>query len=928
MNRRAKTPPKALGWASPAAGAAAEMLKKRSKSFGKAAKTLAQADVSAPQHAELVHALRVASRRAEAAIDAFADLGDQALMKRFRKRVDQVRREAGLVRDLDVQASLLRRVVERDAPRLSKAARARAAALAEQCQQRRLRAAKRLRRELAARTLERVDKAWGKALDSIVETPAPVLRDHAAAVLGQLMQRVSEAAVKDIGRIKRLHELRVAVKALRYGLEVFDPWCSAEFRVQAATQFAAMQDALGEVNDADVLVRHLREHTDQEEDPTASAEIARLLEVELTRRDRAHHAFLKTWEKFEPAGLVESIRAELVRGSDTRDTAGASWASIVELKPARAGEAHQPASVAHAESTKNHGKRQRIAAIDVGTNSIRLIVAEVGEDGGYRVLDDEKELTRLGRGLHESGELHPDAIEHSAATIANMKAIASGYGASIVQAVATAAAREATNAARLVKVVRERAGLELRIISGDEEAMLAFRSASRAFDLASQPSMVMDIGGGSTEIILSAPPVGASSERRSGVIERVYSLPLGAVRLTEMFGGPEKAAGKRFKAMRAHAAEVLRKSIGRPPMIPSICVGTGGTITTLAAIVHERGGQGGGLFSGSVQGADIARADLKHIIERLRSMSLKDRTKVPGLPPERADIILAGLVVADEVLKRFAVNRLRAHEGGIRDGLLLSMVAERSGTNVPPEHADPLRGVRRFARACAYEESHSEHVTKLALTIFDQLAKAGAAPLRVELTPRLRQILEAASVLHDVGYLISYSQHHKHSYHLIVHADLPGWSNQEVQIIANVARYHRSSEPKTKHKPFSDLSSESQAVVRILAGILRVADGLDRTHSQAISEVGVEWRRSGGVVLRVRSHAEPGVDLWGAERKGGLLREVLGSPISLVWEGLPGDDRGSENPKIGVGETLEVRRDATTQSGRNGRKSEMIKRKP
>jgi exopolyphosphatase / guanosine-5'-triphosphate,3'-diphosphate pyrophosphatase len=205
---------------------------------------------------------------------------------------------------------------------------------------------------------------------------------------------------------------------------------------------------------------------------------------------------------------------------------------------------------------------------------------------------------------------------------------------------------------------------------------------------------------------------------------------------------------------------------------------------------------------------------------------------------------------------------------------------------------------------------------------------AGVTPLGIQLDDRHRQLLEAAAVLHDVGYLISYASHHKHSFHLIMHADLPGWSNQEVQTIANVARYHRAAEPKPKHQPFAELDAQGQAIVRVLSGILRVADGLDRTHSQSISHIKLDWGKSGAVTIRVSAAEQPSVDLWGSERKSGLFAKVLGKTVAYEWKGFSGSSKGSENVEKVVGKTLELHPTSASKNGLPERKKSIKGRKP
>jgi exopolyphosphatase/guanosine-5'-triphosphate,3'-diphosphate pyrophosphatase len=277
-----------------------------------------------------------------------------------------------------------------------------------------------------------------------------------------------------------------------------------------------------------------------------------------------------------------------------------------------------------------------------------------------------------------------------------------------------------------------------------------------------------------------------------------------------------------------------------------------------------------------------------HLLDHLRSLSPKARSRIPGLSPERADIIVAGVAIVDAVMQRLKVNTLRVHDRGIRDGLILGMVRElhparTSGQARPP---DRMTAVRQFAKSCNYEQAHSEHVAGLALQVFDQLATQipeghSKEPWR---TPFGRELLEAAGVLHDVGYRINYAKHHKHSYHMIVHSDLPGFTHREIELIANIARYHRRANPKNSHRAFARLPESDQELVRRLAAILRIVDGLDRAHAQVVRSVRVETCRS-VVNFLVHADAEPAVDMWGADRKSGLFEKVFELKPKFEWTG-------------------------------------------
>jgi exopolyphosphatase/guanosine-5'-triphosphate,3'-diphosphate pyrophosphatase len=504
---------------------------------------------------------------------------------------------------------------------------------------------------------------------------------------------------------------------------------------------------------------------------------------------------------------------------------------------------------------------QRIAAIDVGTNSIRLIVAEAFPDGTYRVLDDEKETTRLGQGLAATGAMSTLAMQQAVEALSRMQRIAQGFHVQRLRAIGTCAVREAVNRDFFLELVRDRAGLVIEPISPDEEARLAWLSAARAFPLNSQPAAVVDLGGGSVEALLSL----------AGVIERVYSLPLGAVRLTEEFGGPERCASDRFDAMCRAIRKRLQQEIGQPPFVPQLMIGTGGTFTSLANIALARSrSSGDGRPHAGVRGFEMNRSDVRHLRDYLRDLPLRTRGRVPGLSPDRSDIIVAGASVVERIMKYLHVNRLVIHDGGVRDGLLLTMVAQI----YPPsreESPDRLRSVRQFAAACGYEERHANHVAKLAGQLFDQLA--ARLPGRWA-DPANRQILQAAALLCDIGYLINYSKHHRHSYHLIVHSDLAGFTPREIELIATVARYHRRAAPKKKHPEFGLLSRGEQQLVKRLAAILRIADGLDRQRMQNIRRVSLSIRKR-TAFFRLEADDDPAIDAWGAVQKSWLFTKVF-----------------------------------------------------
>lgn len=451
-----------------------------------------------------------------------------------------------------------------------------------------------------------------------------------------------------------------------------------------------------------------------------------------------------------------------------------------------------------------------------------------------------------------------DALE----VVGRMTTLARQLGAERVEAVATSAVRDTSNGQLFLDLVREECGLAVRVLDGEDEARLSFRSALAHFELGKGRAVVLDIGGGSLEIALSA----------DGLLERLISLPLGALRLTEEFL-PGKIKRSRVKKLRRKVRRALARKLPVRNWHGATVIGSGGTCTNIAEMYLARRGLH---MAETVQGMKVPCAEIERMLDTLVDLGSEERAKVPGLNPARADIIVAGICVIAEVLERLDSQELTVSSYGIREGLLLETARVR------PTIADPgdarLRSVTQLAERSHYEELHSKHVQTLTLQIFDQIGE------RLGCEPAERALLSDAALLHDIGYHINYEDHHKHSYHLISHADLLGMSPVEQVIVANVARYHRGPRPKKKHRNYSGLDKPSRQVVKRLSAILRVADGFDRGHSAAVDQIRVEWTND-ALVLRATPSA-PGRDiqleLWGADRKSGLLSKVTGTPVTIA----------------------------------------------
>lgn len=852
-----------------------------------------------------VHQLRVSTRRAGAALDIFSDPLSDKRRRKAKKTLRELRRAAGCARDCDVHAALFGSLKDEVLSEAAHAARDAALAVLE------------AERDIATERLldvakeippSKVKRRRTKLVESLSDADLPAdvtVADAAADTLPEIIDAVRSLAHSHNGEAAGLHALRIACKRMRYASEVFAPCMGGSFNEDLYPRLKEVQERLGRINDAHMarlrLERILVDLTqaeeavasepgedghDEETTTLVESGLRELIERFAREEEAARVDFLRWWESVHGDDFLEPFSRAIPR------------AKTVELKPSVA-EPAAPVGAVEADpdsatlddgahdhhepeldgpSAPRFGSR-RLAAIDVGTNSIRVIVAEAFADGQYRVLDDEKEIARLGNGMTTTGRLDDASIEKAILAIDRMKRIAAGYGAGYIRAVGTAAVRDAENGQELVDRVLDRTGIRVEVISPEDEAQLAFKSVSAAFDLSSFPSVIADIGGGSAEVVLCS----------GGLIEQVYPIPLGAVRLTEMFGGPELSAGERFSAMNAFIREQLDRYFADAAIDPELLIGAGGTFEALAKLSMGRFEPTPGAL---IRGYDMQRSEVKRLLDRLRSLSVKDRAKLPGISPNRAEIVVAGAALVLALMKRLTVDRLRVHDGGIRDGLLLTMVEEMfpqdSGSGQAPgeDPKDPMRSVRRFSQVCNYERRHCAHVSRLALQLFDQMVRDHGLVFPGWATDRSRVLLHAAALLHDIGYHIDYKKHHLHGYHLIMHSALRGFSRREIEVIAQVARYHRKSTPKLKHKPFAKLNAEDRAIVRTLSAILRVADGLDRTHMRLVKSISL--RIEGAEAhFELQAESDPAVDVWGAERKADLWQKVFSLTPVFRWANAP-----------------------------------------
>lgn len=841
----------------------------------------------ADEDVEHVHRLRVATRRATAAVRHFAPFCDPRHARRMRKWLRSVRAAAATARTLDVHAT----VFAENAAAAEGAARKAFTALlhyVRECRAdaqhaiveldhpRRLRKLSRRRRRLLRPLRVPEPRPPAVTFDAIAARtrPAYTLSELAGHTLPAAVQAVRAHTPNGLRDPEVLHALRLAGKRLRYGLEIFAGCFPPEFRDEQYPRIEQMQERLGAVNDVHEIVLRIDEFAEQADEETHAAlqgvspAFARLRSRFVGERDRLQSEFLRWWASDDCAAVFESVAA-LIR----------TWCvthRIHRPPPAPPPPADRNREAAAATAGAAAARHHRVAAIDVGTNSLRLVVAESDPTVRFRVIEDVKQATRLGAGLYLTGRLADEAMARTLAALQHMRRVAEGYHVERIRAVGTSAVREAANGDAFVEQAELRAGIRVEVIDAEHEARLAFCSVANTFDLDDRRCGIVDLGGGSTELVISA----------GGVIDAVHKLPLGAVRLTETHGRKGNRGKYRFGEMRRGVDQIIRSTVGAPPYPLELLIGTGGTFTSLARVSILRGSAPGaaGRFPFAVRGYELPHAEVREILGWLRRMPLEERRRVPGLSSQRAEIFVAGICIIERLMRFLGVATLRVHDGGIRDGLLSEMIDELGAAPTRPPYftRSALAAVRAFARRSRYEKDHSEHVTRLAVRIFDQLAAALPDASGAWATREARDLLQAAGVLHDVGMLVAWEDHNRHSYDMIVHADLPLYSRRELEIIANVARYHRGGGPKASHANLRRLGNDDQRLVAHLAGILRIADGLDRLHVQNVTDV-IVTAEPDAVRFEVRAAEAPRTNLRYARRKADVFESAFHAQVLLAW---------------------------------------------
>jgi len=502
----------------------------------------------------------------------------------------------------------------------------------------------------------------------------------------------------------------------------------------------------------------------------------------------------------------------------------------------------------------------RVAAIDVGSNAIRYVIAEVSRGGVYLELESERIPVRLGTDVFTRERmLGAASIEAATAALTRIRRRMDDLGIAHYRAVATSAVRESQNGGELVERVRRVSGIHLETISGSEEAQLIWLAVRDRVELGSDRWFLMDLGGGSVEV---------SVVDREGILWS-ESHTLGAVRLLQAFkedGSPLQ--GEAYDDLLERYVHMLKIPRAAEEWQPRGLIATGGNIDALAELAGApRDPQGIGV---------LPLTDLRCIRERLADLDVAERIRQFGLRDDRADVIVPAAVVYERVAELARAPEILVPRVGLKEGLVLDLVEElRSHTAHSDRREREIQAAALIlGRRFQFDETHARQVTRLALLLFDELA------LEHGLGEQDRKLLLAGALLHDVGQYLSYRRHHKHSMYLIANSELPGLTPHDIQLVALLARYHRRSEPRPAHPGYAELSEGDRERVRKLAAILRVADALDREHLSRVKSLRVR-RELDRLVLEVESQGKMALEAWALRKKGKLFESVYGGRLEL-----------------------------------------------
>ena len=505
----------------------------------------------------------------------------------------------------------------------------------------------------------------------------------------------------------------------------------------------------------------------------------------------------------------------------------------------------------------------RLAAIDIGTNSVHMIVVRVRPDFSFEVVDREKEMVRLGAGGLDGKKMTPESMTAALQALSKFQRLATSHQVDEILAVATSATREAENGGAFLKAIERKTGIRARLITGTEEARLIHLAAVYGVDTP-KAAVVIDIGGGSVEITR-----GTGRE-----IEFARSFKMGVIRLTERYLDSDPISSRDERKMVAFISEQADRYLETIVAAGyDRVIGTSGTILSLGVVATALDK---GVAPSEVRNLRVSAKSLRKLRKSAVDMDLAERMHLPGQDPRRADLMVAGAILLDTLLRRLGAEEITLCDLALREGVLLDYI---HGHRKHIARIDRYPDVRRrsvieLAERCSWEAGHSRQVAALALTMFDFTKRIHG------LGEREREWLEYAGFLHDIGNHISYEKHHRHSYYLIKNGDLRGFEPDEIEIMALVTRYHRRATPKDDHIGQQDLSRKHRRAVEVLSAFLRLAETLDRSRHGVVR--GIEIReRLGELRIKVQAVGDAELEVWAAHKQAKALEEALARRIRI-----------------------------------------------
>lgn len=507
---------------------------------------------------------------------------------------------------------------------------------------------------------------------------------------------------------------------------------------------------------------------------------------------------------------------------------------------------------------------KRIGAIDLGTNSFHAIIVDIYPDGSYRRIDELKEMVMLAQGGMKN-LLSEEALDRGIEALDKIKILFDNHDVEKILAYATSAIREARNGGEFIQRAIDDVGIKPLAIPGSMEAKLIGLAVQHAISLDEKPVLMVDIGGGSVEFIV-------------GNRDKLFfneSYKIGSTRMASDIVENDPVTKKEVKKLSAIFEKKLsrmKEVLGEHPV--QTIIGSSGTMKNIAQMIANRKSLSTSL---TLNELTFTAKDFQSFYKSFIKLNRSERLKLEGLDKKRVDIMIPGVVLLRHLIKEFDIQTIRISEDALREGMVIHYIKKKSKKlNLDADYPDPRRrSVFELLRKCDWHEAHSRHVTTTALRIFDILQE------ELGLKDMDRELLEYASLMHDIGYHISQKKHHKHALYLIRHADLRGFREEEIEVMANVARYHRKSTPKKRHKHFRKLDRPLREKIKKLSGILRIADGMDRSHYQNVRDLDIEIEEN-AIHIHLTTLADPQLEIWGAMRKRTLFEEVTGRKLNIT----------------------------------------------